>query len=119
MTLSRLYLVLLLRPVGSESFHHPLKRNKGAEFFALLSTLINTVNTVGDDTFSTADLTTLVYPAAAHTQHYGPYASGSTDSGTCGNDWADDLVDWHFTVFFSSDGSPRLGIASSSPYDKH
>src|SRR2546422_10078078 len=64
------------------------------------------INTVGDDLFSTIDLTTLVDPAttAAPTQHYGPYASGSTNSGTCGNDWADDLFNRHFTVF-SQDGT--------------
>ena len=64
------------------------------------------INTVGDDLFSTIDLTTLVDPAttAAPTQHYGPYASGSTDSGTCGNDWADDLFNRHFTVFTHPSG---------------
>lgn len=39
-----------------------------------------------------------------HTQHYGPYASGSTDSGTCG-DWADDTFDRHFTVRSNNDGT--------------
>src|SRR5438876_9001275 len=64
------------------------------------------INTVGDDLFSTIDLTTLVDPAttAAPTQHYGPYASGSTNSGTCGNDWADDLFNRHFTVFTHPSG---------------
>jgi hypothetical protein len=64
------------------------------------------INTVGDDLFSTIDLTTLVDPTttAARTQHYGPYASGSTDSGTCGNDWANDLFDRHFTVFTHPSG---------------
>ena len=32
------------------------------------------------------------------TEHFGPYASGSPDSGTCGNDWADDTFARHFTV---------------------
>lgn len=36
-------------------------------------------------------------PALA-AQHYGPFASGSPDSGTCGNNWANDLFDRHFTV---------------------
>lgn len=31
-------------------------------------------------------------------QHYGGYASGSPDSGTCGNNWANDTFDRHFTV---------------------
>jgi hypothetical protein len=46
-------------------------------------------------------------PAAAGTatQHYGPFASGSTDSGTCGNDWANDTFDRHFTVLANPDGT--------------
>src|SRR5438445_6393132 len=65
----------------------------------LLSNLLNIASTIGDDNFATADLTTLVDPSTTATQHYGPYASGSTDSGTCGNDWANDLFNRHFTVF--------------------
>lgn len=42
---------------------------------------------------------------AKSTQHYGPYASGSTDSGTCGNDWANDTFDRHFTVRRNADGT--------------
>src|SRR2546427_2595856 len=62
-----------------------------------------------DDVFSTADLSLLLAPAmpmmtSKATQHYGPYASGSTDSGTCGPDWANDMFDRHFTVF-SQDGT--------------
>lgn len=39
-------------------------------------------------------------PASAEgsIQHYGPYASGSTDSGTCGNNWANDTFNRHFIV---------------------
>jgi hypothetical protein len=59
-----------------------------------------------DDVFSTADLSLLLAPAPAApstqsssaTQHYGPYPSTSPDSGTCGNDWATDTFDRHFTV---------------------
>ena len=36
-------------------------------------------------------------PASA-AQHYGPFASGSPDSGTCGNNWANDTFSRHFTV---------------------
>jgi hypothetical protein len=36
-------------------------------------------------------------PASA-AQHYGGYASGSPDSSTCGNDWANDTFDRHFSV---------------------
>ncbi len=87
------------------------------------------INSVGDDTFSTIDLTTLLAtyisltPTPLHTstsaastpadssssgtstKHYGPYASGSPDSGTCGNNWADDTYNRHFTVFQNNDGS--------------
>jgi hypothetical protein len=60
---------------------------------ALLALITN------DDLFSTADLTVLLDPPGpAATQHYGPYASSSPDSGTCGNDWAQDAFDRHFTV---------------------
>jgi len=52
-----------------------------------------------DDFFSVADLTTLLTPTAPQgTEHYGPFPSGSPDSGTCGNDWATDTFDRHFTV---------------------
>lgn len=63
-----------------------------------------------DDVFSTADLTVLLDPAGPNatlnaTQHYGPYLSDSPDSGTCGNDWAQDTFDRHFTVRPESDGT--------------
>jgi hypothetical protein len=101
---------------------------------SLTDLITSLINSVGDDTFSIIDLTTLVSSVTAptplvssasaasalhyaptmaapassgtSTQHYGPYASGSTDSGTCGNDWANDLFDRHFTVFQNrNDGS--------------
>lgn len=56
-----------------------------------------------DDSFATTDLGILLPPdppaTPPPTQHYGPYASTSPDSGTCGNDWAQDMFDRHFTVF--------------------
>lgn len=36
--------------------------------------------------------------AAAATRHYGPIASTSPDSGSCGNNWATDTFERHFTV---------------------
>src|SRR6266849_6746282 len=100
-----------------------------------LTTLITSlINSVGDDTFSTIDLTTLLAtytsltptplhttttaaftPAdssssAASTTHYGPYASGSPDSGTCGNNWADDTYNRHFTVFQNKDDGSLLVV---------
>jgi len=72
----------------------------------LVNPITALINTVGDDLFSTLDLTTLVDPttSATPTTHYGPYASGSPDSGTCGNNWADDTFDRHFTVFTEASG---------------
>jgi hypothetical protein len=43
----------------------------------------------------------VVVPAGANspaTQHYGPYASNSPDSGTCGNTWAEDTMNRDYTV---------------------
>ncbi|HEX6062086.1 MAG TPA: hypothetical protein VF001_08445 [Candidatus Limnocylindria bacterium] len=37
-----------------------------------------------------------------HDSHFGPYAGASPDSGTCGNDWANDTFKRFFTV--SQDG---------------
>ena len=52
-----------------------------------------------DDVFATADLSVLLNtPGGNATQHYGGYPSSSPDSGTCGNDWAEDTFDRHFTV---------------------
>jgi hypothetical protein len=63
---------------------------------AALTTIIGTV---GDDVFATTDLTGLLNPSGTNgTQHFGPYPSSSPDSGTCGNDWAQDTYDRHFTV---------------------
>jgi hypothetical protein len=63
------------------------------------STLVALIAGVGDDVFSTADVTSLIGPTGSSaTQHYGPYASGSPDSGTCGNDWAQDTFNRDFTV---------------------
>src|SRR5690349_7855627 len=71
----------------------------------LINPLVLTVlNTLGDDTFAQANLTTAMGGTSA-TQHYGPYASGSEDSGTCGNDWAQDTFDRHFTVHNNRDGT--------------
>ena len=65
----------------------------------LLSNLLNIASTIGDDNFATADLTALLDPSSTSAQHYGPYASGTPDSGTCGNDWANDAYQRHFTIF--------------------
>jgi len=51
-------------------------------------------------------MTSLLDPSGTNgTQHYGPYSSGSTDSGACGNDWANDTFNRHFTVRRNSDGT--------------
>ena len=65
----------------------------------LLSSILGTVSTVGDDTFSTMTLdpSTISPPP---TQHYGPYASTSPDSGSCGQpDWANDAFNRFFSIF--------------------
>lgn len=36
--------------------------------------------------------------ASNGTKHFGPFPSTSPDSGTCGNDWAEDTFDRFFTV---------------------
>jgi hypothetical protein len=59
-----------------------------------------------DDLFATANLITVLSSGGLNrTQHYGGYASGSPDSGTCGNDWATDTFDRHFTVRSNNDGT--------------
>ena len=63
-----------------------------------------------DDVFSVTDLSValaapLSMGGSGRTQHYGPFASGSPDSGTCGNDWAQDTFDRHFTVRPNGDGT--------------
>jgi hypothetical protein len=59
-----------------------------------------------DDLFSTMNLSTVLNPTGSTpTQHYGPYASGSPDSGTCGNDWANDTFNRDFTVRSNGDGT--------------
>lgn len=40
----------------------------------------------------------IVALAAFAGRNYGPFHSGSTDSGTCGNDWANDTYDRYFHV---------------------
>jgi len=42
------------------------------------------LGSLADDLLATADLSTLLDPTGHATQHYGPYPSGSPDSGTCG-----------------------------------
>jgi hypothetical protein len=70
------------------------------------SALLAVIASVGDDVFSTTDLTGVLDPTGSRaTQHYGPYASVSPDSGTCGNNWADDTFDRHFTVQTNPDGT--------------
>src|SRR5207247_4068707 len=69
------------------------------------SALLTVIASVGDDVFATTDVASLIDPAGASTQHYGPYESGSGDSGTCGPDWANDMFDRHFTVHRNVDGT--------------
>lgn len=68
------------------------------------ASILGMIGTTGDDAFSTMSLSP-VDPSGTPTQHYGPYASGSPDSGTCGNTWADDTFDRDFTVRTGNDGT--------------
>ena len=72
---------------------------RGLTDLRLLSLITN------DDFFATADLTLLLDPSGGGATHYGPYPSSSPDSGTCGNDWATDTFDRHFTVKHNVDGT--------------
>jgi hypothetical protein len=60
---------------------------------------------LSDWSFAITALTQPLDPPGSRTQHYGPYASGSPDSGTCGNDWADNTFDRVFMVKKNPDGS--------------
>jgi hypothetical protein len=66
--------------------------------------VLSMIGSTGDDAFSTMSLSP-VDPSGTPTQHYGPYASGSPDSGTCGNDWAQDTFNRDFAVRTDSDGT--------------
>ena len=72
------------------------------------SALITAIAGVGDDVFSTTDVGSLLDPTGATTQHYGPFQSGSPDSGTCNNDWATDTFNRVFTVHANPDGSSTV-----------
>ena len=63
--------------------------------------VLSMIAATGDDAFSTMSLSP-VDPSGTPTQHYGPYTSTSPDSGTCGNDWAEDTFDRDFAVRTSS-----------------
>lgn len=54
-------------------------------------------------------VTPIVATAAQGTVHYGPFKSGSLDSGTCGNDWANDSFK---RVFEASTGRNANGTYS-------
>jgi len=69
------------------------------------SLLLSLINQVGDDTFSTTNVAPLLDPTTTSTQHFGPYASNSPDSSTCGNDWATDTFNRDFTVKHNPDGT--------------
>jgi hypothetical protein len=59
-----------------------------------------------DDVFAGADLRPALDPNGnTPTEHYGPYASGSPDTGSCGNRWAEDVFDREFTVRSNEDGT--------------
>jgi hypothetical protein len=62
------------------------------------------------DEVGTAVLTNLAFaaPTVRSTVQFGPFAGGSPDSGTCGNNWANDTYQRTFTVTTMSDGEQTL-----------
>jgi hypothetical protein len=98
MTALRLAVVILLLLVSS-AVAGPDGSISGLVDPSLLAT------SPADDLFATADLAASLDPSQNATQHYGPYPSTSPDSGTCGNDWATDTFDRHFTVKRNPDGT--------------
>jgi hypothetical protein len=83
----------------SSAFADPERPKPGLTDPSLLALITD------DDLFATADLTILLAPTGSPTQHYGPYPSSSPDSGTCGNDWAQDTFNRDFTVKHNHDGT--------------
>jgi hypothetical protein len=53
----------------------------------------------------------LASSSSAGTKHVGPIASSSPDSGTCGNDWAQDRFDRFFTI-------RQTGVATYTVYEQ-
>lgn len=69
--------------------------------------ILSMISGTGDDAFSTVSLSP-VDPSGTPTQHYGPYASGSPDSSTCGGDWAQDTFDREFVIRTAADGTTSV-----------
>lgn len=55
-------------------------------------------------------LTLLTVSAAPGTRIYGPFPSSTPDSGTCGNDWADDTFDRFFRVSTSPNADGTYNV---------
>jgi hypothetical protein len=63
------------------------------------------------DEMGTAMLKNLTFqgiPAVVSREEFGPFAGGSPDSGTCGNNWANDTYQRTFTVTTMPDGTQTL-----------
>src|SRR5438477_10662058 len=78
----------------------------------LLGILDLATQTQIDDLFASEDPATL--SSDPGTTHFGPFESETTDSGTCGPDWAADHVFRFFTVKLVSQGSPVSTPTASS-----
>ena len=104
---------LLLLPLLAAAFFAPAGVTRAAPEpgnpaggSVLYPALLTLLNTIGDDAFALVDLSTAMPITPGNgTQHYGPYASGSPNSSTCGNDWAEDTFDRDFTVHNNHDGT--------------
>ncbi|HLZ23917.1 MAG TPA: hypothetical protein VKQ30_17530 [Ktedonobacterales bacterium] len=99
LVLAAAVLALGVRPALAEPASEPSR--SGSTGTAVLTLITQ----VGDDVFSTTNVAPLLDPTTTSTQHYGPFASSSPDSSTCGNNWAQDTFDRHFTVRNNRDGT--------------
>ena len=57
--------------------------------------------------------TPAIATASQDTAHYGPINSGSTDSGTCGNDWANDTYKRVFVASTTADLAGNYTVTES------
>jgi hypothetical protein len=68
---------------------------------------VTSIDFVVDQT-GTATVTNLSFTGTPTVASFGPFAGGSPDSGTCGNNWANDTFQRTFTVTTRPDGTQTL-----------
>ena len=102
----KVIVVLLAGALAAFAIGAPATANPGGEGSSGVTDPLVLALITDDTVFALADLTTLLSAGGQYrTQHYGPFPSTSPDSGTCGNDWATDEFDRHFTVRSNHDGT--------------